>query len=101
MLFFVKKLFCDQIKSGTKIIEIRAGRRYRNISIGQHLSINGHFSVIVTSTRKFNRKSQLFDFLKSRHEKAGFNSLTSAKRAFSSLYPEAQGPYFAFYIRMA
>ncbi|MBW2345626.1 MAG: ASCH domain-containing protein [Deltaproteobacteria bacterium] len=100
MLFFVKKPFCDQIKAGLKTIEIRAGKRYQNIGIGDKQSINGHFYVKVTSRRVFKTKTALFNFLKIRHKKAGFPSLAAAKRACSELYPDATGPYFAFYISM-
>ncbi|RLB89402.1 MAG: hypothetical protein DRH26_11645 [Deltaproteobacteria bacterium] len=100
MLFFVKKIFCDQIKAGLKTIEIRVGERYKNINIGDKQSINGHFYVKVTSKRVFNTKKELFAFLKTRHKKAGIPSLTAAKQAFKEMYPDTSGPYFAFYISM-
>jgi ASC-1-like (ASCH) protein len=48
MLLFVRQKYVDQIRSGEKTCEIRAGKRYRNIRPGSILSLNGRERVTVT-----------------------------------------------------
>lgn len=86
MLLFVKKKYVDQIKRGEKTFELRAGKRYRNITAGDELLINGNqLSLRVTKT-------------------AAFPTLESAATAtgidvdeLRTLYPNAEAPFYAFY----
>ena len=78
MLLFVKKQYSDQIKTGKKNFEIRAGERFRNIKLGHIFSINGHFKVRVTKIQKLNKLPK------------------------NDCYATGtQGPFFKFHIRMA
>jgi len=52
MLLFTKKVYSDAIRAGTKLEETRRGTRYRNVKVGDWLSINGHFRVQVKSIER-------------------------------------------------
>lgn len=45
MLLFVRNPYFAAIKAGEKRYELRAGSRYRNLAVGDSLSINGRFRV--------------------------------------------------------
>jgi len=59
VLLFVKKVYADAIRNGTKTIEIRRGSRYSKIKVGDVLSINGSFSVAVSQIEIVNHASNL------------------------------------------
>lgn len=84
MLLFVKQRFVDQIRAGFKTCEIRFGTRYAKIRPGNHLSINGHFSVVVTRVDQHSRSSLLA---------AGLCSATD----LSDCYGNANGPFYVFH----
>ena len=52
MLLFIRQKYIDQIRSGAKSWEIRAGKRYRNVAAGTVLSLNGRERVTVTRTEQ-------------------------------------------------
>jgi ASC-1-like (ASCH) protein len=79
MLLFVKKHYADQIRSGKKTVEYRAGSRYRNIKTGAIFSINGHFRVVVTKVVR----------------------LRASPSTNDCYPPDHPGPFFQFHIRMA
>ena len=57
MLLFIRQKYVDQIRSGKKTWEIRAGKRYRNIRPGTVLSLNGRERVTVTATEQADAES--------------------------------------------
>lgn len=59
MLLFVRKQYIDQILAGTKRFEIRRGRRYRNITIGDVLVLNSRYRVKVTRVETFETADHL------------------------------------------
>ena len=58
MLLFVRNPYYQAVKDGTKRYELRAGSRYRNIRVGDALSINGHFRKIVRKIEHFDRAEE-------------------------------------------
>ena len=53
MLLFVRNPYFAAIKAGEKRYELRAGARYRNLRVGDQLSINGRFRVTITRIQRF------------------------------------------------
>lgn len=88
MLLFVRKPYVDAIRAGSKTFEIRCGARYRNVKIGDALSINGHFRVSVTSIDQYDAQ----------HEIAA--AMPKWADAIRDCYADAPGPYFVFHFKM-
>jgi len=59
MLLYIKQRYYDEIVSGAKTYEIRAGTRYRNVTAGDCLSLNGRASFTVERVERFDRMSDL------------------------------------------
>ena len=58
MLLFVRNPYYAAIKAGTKRYVLRAGARFRNVKVGDELSINGRFRVRVTRVERFDRAEE-------------------------------------------
>lgn len=78
MLLFIKQKYLDQIESGAKRYEIRAGSRYRNVKVGTVLSLNGRKRVTVTRVE------------------VHFTA-TTLPVDVSDCYPNATGPFYVFH----
>jgi ASC-1-like (ASCH) protein len=78
MLLFVKKKYIDQIVSGAKTYEIRAGPRYRNVKVGDVLSLNGRLRVTVTRIEEHPTAKTL-------------------PVDVSDCYPDSAGPFYVFH----
>jgi ASC-1-like (ASCH) protein len=85
MLLFVRKPYVDAIRAGSKTFEIRCGARYRNVHIGDSLSINGHFRVMVTSVDRYAT------------QRAIVRAMPDWAAAIRDCYADASGPYFVFH----
>jgi hypothetical protein len=86
MLLFVKKRFADQLRAGTKTIEIRVGSRYKSLVAGSCLSINGHFRMIVLKREELPLRS-LVHGLKGREHLTGHSSAADLRRTLLDCYP--------------
>ena len=58
MLLFVRNPYFAAIKAGEKRYELRAGSRYRNLRVGDSLSINGRFRVRIRRVEHFTRAEE-------------------------------------------
>jgi ASC-1-like (ASCH) protein len=94
MLLFVRNPYYAAIREGTKRYEMRAGHRYRNIRVGDQLSINGRFRVTVSRVEIFDRAEEA-----SRASSAAGYYLSVA--AIRACYPEGSGPIYFFHFHRA
>jgi hypothetical protein len=58
MLLFVRNPYYSAIVDGSKRYELRAGPRYRNLTVGSRLSINGRFTKTVRRVERFSRPEE-------------------------------------------
>ena len=98
MLLYVRQPFYGLLKSGQKTVEIRAGKRYRNIRPGDKLIFNHKFSRIVTGVSSFDRKKEFLIFIGRYHREAGFDSRSALRSTFEDFYAASDGPFFAFFL---
>jgi len=84
MLLFVKQRFVDQIRAGTKTCEIRCGAKYRNVKVGDSLSINGRFRLAITRVDVHSRDTLIRAGLVSRAD-------------LTDCYGAAAGPFYVFH----
>jgi len=83
MLLFVRNPYYAAIRDGVKRYELRSGSRYRNVRVGDSLSINGRFHKIVRKIEHFDRAEEA-----SRASSAAGYYLSVA--AIRACYPDAQ-----------
>ncbi|WDL98139.1 ASCH domain-containing protein [Alicyclobacillus sp. ALC3] len=90
MLLFVKKRFADALADGSKQFELRADvPRYRNVSEGHILSVNGRQYYRVVEVLRFSTAQAAADELTP--AACGFESADELCDVWQSLYPESPG----------
>jgi len=89
MLLFVKSEFLKKIIDGSKTIEIRCGSRYRGISVGDRLSLNGSTIRYAKNVRRFETLTKMIAGIDVKL--IGFSSKAEARRVLRTLYPKT-GP---------
>lgn len=95
MLLFTKKIHADKLRTGEKTIELRAGVRYRHVTEGRLLSINGYFKVRVKGIYQV-PATEVEDFVSCFHKELGFSSVGDALNALGDCYAASTEPFFAF-----
>ena len=78
LLLFVKKKYMEQIRSGAKRYEIRAGKRYRHVRAGDTLSLNGTYRITVRRVETHQNASRL-------------------PSSASECHPGHEGPFYVFH----
>ena len=82
MLLFVRNPYYAAIREGSKRYELRCGARYRNLRVGDELSINGRFRKRIRKIERFSRPEEA-----SRASSAAGYYLSVA--AIRACYPQA------------
>lgn len=86
MLLLTKKIYSDAIREGSKQFEIRAGRRYRNVGVGDYLSINGYFRVTVDRVDAHSRQSLI-------------EAMPDWRAAIEDCYPGTENEFYVFHFK--
>lgn len=93
-LLFVRKPWCDYLRDGIKIYELRPDHpRYRWWREGTELSINGQFKMVIESKARFADILECVDAIG--WAPCGFSSEEHALQLWQTLYPELP-PVLAF-----
>lgn len=90
MLLFVRNPYFAAIKAGLKTFEVRAGTRYARVAVGDKLSINGRFSVIVVRREAHATIESLIEALKD-------SNYPLTKAQVIDCYPNGPKEYYIFW----
>ena len=93
MMLFVRAPYCHMLRDGQKTIEVRWGPRYRKITTGSVLSINGRDRVRVTSVERASAREA-----SRRYHEIGCTSGREFLRALRSMGYRG-GPLYLFHVR--
>jgi hypothetical protein len=86
VLLFTKKVHQDRLASGSKTIELRAGKRYAGAEAGDVASINGRFRLNIVRVERMDTDEAVSKFLAEHYAACGFVTVDDARAALSECY---------------